>query len=133
MTRVFVDTSAILALLVPTDAAHARAKRAFERLRAEERPLLTTSYVLLEVYALVGGRLGRAAARSFREEFAPLLEIAWIDRDRHERALDRWLGPSGRELSLVDAASFVVMGDEGLDASFAYDHDFERAGFEVVT
>ncbi|MDG4596628.1 MAG: PIN domain-containing protein [Candidatus Contendobacter sp.] len=58
MNQVFVDTSAILALLVATDEAHPAAKMAFARLAAREAALLTTSYVLVETYALLGRRLG---------------------------------------------------------------------------
>src|SRR5262245_7692646 len=62
---VYVDTSAILALLISSDAAHARAGRAFDKLAAEQTSLLTSSYVLVETSALVGRRAGLAAVRQF--------------------------------------------------------------------
>jgi predicted nucleic acid-binding protein len=46
-----VDTLAILALRVATDAAHPAANRAFARLAACEAALLTTSCVLVETYS----------------------------------------------------------------------------------
>lgn len=49
MKRVFVDTSAILALLNPADVHHEAAKRGFLKLQSKEVPLITTSYVLVEV------------------------------------------------------------------------------------
>ena len=96
MNRVFVDTSAILALLVATDEAHPAAKLAFARLAAREAALLTTSYVLVETYALLGRRLGIEAVRGFREQFAPLLEVIWVDQDLHNRALDTLLQRGSR-------------------------------------
>ena len=48
MNRVFVDTSAVIALLVATDEFHQAAKSAFAGLAARETSLLTTSYVLVE-------------------------------------------------------------------------------------
>ncbi|MCK5651922.1 MAG: PIN domain-containing protein, partial [Gemmatimonadetes bacterium] len=85
---VFVDTSAILALLVPTDTAHARARESFQRLAAARAPLITSSYVMVETYALLQSRLGLEAVRAFRGEFAPLLDTLWVTEETHERALD---------------------------------------------
>ncbi len=47
MSRVFVDTSALLALVVGSDQAHAEAREGFGRLRAERASLVTSSYVLV--------------------------------------------------------------------------------------
>lgn len=131
MSRVFVDTSAILALLVPTDAAHERAARVFDTLRARESVLVTTSYVLVETYALLGRRFGRQAVSAFRADFAPLLEVVWVDHDLHERGLDLHLDrPSG--VSLVDAVSFLCIRDRALDEVFAFGSDFQAEGLPVL-
>jgi predicted nucleic acid-binding protein len=66
MTAVFVDTSAILAFLSPTDAHHQSARAVFEHLRERDAPLFTTSYVLVETYALLDRRFGRDSIRKFR-------------------------------------------------------------------
>lgn len=54
--RVFVDTSALYALLDEDDANHARAAKAFAELQGSE--LTTHAYVLVETLALVSRRLG---------------------------------------------------------------------------
>jgi predicted nucleic acid-binding protein len=126
---VFVDTSAVLAFLSPTDAHHSRARAAFERLRTAEATLLTTSYVLVETYALVDRRLGREAARRFREDFAPLFDVVWVDAGLHERGLDV-LFRSPRSISLVDAVSFVVCNQRGIDTAWAFDQHFEDEGLK---
>lgn len=132
MSRVFVDTSALYALLDAGDASHARARRAFGGLRDQEALLVTTSYVLVETCALVSRRLGSAALRAFREDFAPLLEVVWVDAAIHEAALDLLFERRKASLSLVDAASFVTMRRERLDAAFAFDRHFEEEGFSVA-
>jgi predicted nucleic acid-binding protein len=96
MERVLVDTSAIVALLVPEDVAHAEAVQGFETLRRQKARLVMTSAALLETYALLGRRLGLAAAARFRDDFEPLLEVVWIDRTLHEAAMDRWLERTSR-------------------------------------
>jgi len=132
MTTVLVDTSAVLALLVPTDAQHAKARRAFAKLAETESRLLTTSYTLVECYALIDRRIGRDALRRFRSEFAPLLEVIWVGADEHERALDIVEAAGASGPSLVDAASFVVARKHHVDQVFAYDAHFNQAGFVPV-
>lgn len=132
MTRVFVDTSAVLALLNPSDESHEPSRRVFEKLQALEAPLLTTSFVLVEVYALLGRRMGLAAIEAFRRDFAPLLEIVWVDAEIHEAGLDLLLERRVRDLSLVDAVSFLVMRRRRLDEAFAFDRHFRDEGFTVL-
>lgn len=130
--RVFVDTSAILALLNPEDASHRKAKEAFDTLARAGENLVTTSYVLVETYALLSRRFGTAAARAFREDFSPLLEVVWVGEELHEAGLDLLETRSSRHLSLVDAVSFAVLRDRSIDRVFAYDDHFRREGFEPV-
>ncbi len=132
MERVLVDTSAVLALLVPEDVAHAAAVRGFDVLRRQKARLVMTSSTLLETYALMGRRLGVQAAKRFRDDFEPLLEIIWVDRALHEAALDLWLQRAGRRSSLVDATSFVVAKQQGLTTAFAFDAHFDDEGLVRV-
>ncbi len=37
-----------------------------------------------------------------------------------------------RRINIVDAASFTVMRELGLETAFAFDSDFAREGFKVV-
>lgn len=93
--------------------------------------MLTTSYVLLETYALLGRRLGPQAVRSFREAFAPLVDVVWVDRLLHEKGLDTLAESSERDLSLVDTVSFQVIEEEGIerDRVFVFDRHFEDRRF----
>jgi predicted nucleic acid-binding protein len=130
--RVFLDTSAILALLNPKDEQHGRARRVFDSLRAQEAGLVTTSYVLVETYALIGSRMGLAAVRAFRSDWAPLVDVVWVDPETHEAGLDLLVERKRRDLSLVDAVSFVVMRRRGLEHAFAFDPHFEDEHFSLL-
>jgi len=101
-------------------------------LEEREAPLVTSSYVLLETYALLHRRVGFPAVEGLRHQFTPLLEVIWVDADVHERGLDLLLARRLRELSLVDAVSFVLMRLNDLDDAFAFDPHFEREGFSPV-
>lgn len=131
MTRVFVDTSAVLALLNPDDVKHAAARDAFQRLSSSKATLVTTSFVLVELYALLGRRMGKEAVQRFRQTFTPLLDVVWVDRELHEAGLDL-LDRDERQLSLVDAVSFIIIRSRKLDGAFACDRHFREAGFDTV-
>ena len=132
MTTVFADTSALLALLNAADENHVRAERAFSSLRDRQAPLVTTSLVLVETYALIGRRLGLDALRSFRLDFAPLMDVVWVDESLHEAGLDLLLARRQRRLSLVDAVSFIAMRQANLEEAFAFDPHFQQEGFSLV-
>jgi len=132
VNAVFADTSALLALLDAKDQNHAGAERAFARLRDRQASLVSTSFVLVETYALVGRRLGLGAVRSFRMDFAPLIDVVWVDEALHEAGLDLLLERRKRLLSLVDAVSFVTMRQKNVDEAFAFDPHFEQEGFSLV-
>lgn len=133
MNAVFADTSGLFALLSTTDDNHARAKRAFGNLRARQALLVSTSYVLVETYALVGRRLGLDAVRSFRADFAPLIDVVWVDETLHNAGVDLLLDRRKRLLSLVDAVSFIVMRQRRVAEAFAIDPHFEQEGFSPIT
>jgi predicted nucleic acid-binding protein len=132
MSRVFVDTSALLALVSATDRFHPAALESLGVLLAAKASFCTTSYVLVETYALLGKRFGPQAVEAFRRDFAPLLEVTWVDAALHESALDLLQDERVRGLSLVDAASFITMRQARLDQAFTFDKRFTDAGFECV-
>jgi uncharacterized protein len=133
MSAVFVDTSALLALLNAGDENHTRAARIFANLQARQAALVSTSFVLVEAYALIGRRFGVDAIRSFRAEFAPLIEVAWVDETLHNAGLDLLLERHKRLLSLVDAVSFIAMRQRNVSAAFAFDPHFQHEGFALVS
>jgi predicted nucleic acid-binding protein len=132
VNTVFADTSALLALLDTKDQNHAGAERAFARLRSRRASIVSTSYVLVETYALVGRRFGLGAVRSFRADFAPLIDVVWVDGALHDAGLDLLLERRKRLLSLVDAVSFVTMRQHSVDEAFAFDPHFEQEGFSLI-
>lgn len=110
-------------------------RRYVEKGLSEESPdraTLSTSFVLVETYELVGRRLGLDAARSFRADFAPLIDVVWVDEALHNAGLDLLLDRRRRPLSLVDAVSFITMRQTNVAEAFAFDPHFEQEGFSVV-
>jgi predicted nucleic acid-binding protein len=129
MRRIFVDTSALLAILTATERNHTRARAVWLDLLSRGEHLMTTNYVLLETIALVQRRLGFQAIVDFQRDAVPILRVIWIGEDDHTTAVAALLAANRRQLSLVDCASFTAMRRLGLDTVFAFDRHFAEQGF----
>ncbi|MCJ7587021.1 MAG: PIN domain-containing protein [Candidatus Aminicenantes bacterium] len=130
--NVFVDTSALLAVLDRRDGRHESAKRTWIELLEAGRLLVCHNYILVETSAVLARRMGMEAARLFVRDVVPALRVVWITRDIHEAAVGAQLAAGRRALSLVDCASFEIMRRAGLRAVFAFDPHFEEFGYEPV-
>lgn len=130
---VFVDTSALLAVLDADDAYHGRASRLWNDLVSGEEDLLTTSYVLVETFALAQARLGLPAARLLHDDVVPILRVTWVDEALHRAAATALLTAQRRHLSLVDCVSFEAMRRLGAERVFAFDRHFRQQGFTLVS
>jgi predicted nucleic acid-binding protein len=129
---VFVDTSALIALLDAGEAKHAKCAREWKRLLAEDASLISSSYVIVEACAVAQRRLGMDAVRSLTTDFMPLLAIDWVDEPVHGAGHAAMLTANRKELSLVDCVSFEIMRRRDVATAFALDADFAAQGFSVV-
>lgn len=128
---ILFDTSAIYALADARDRRHRAAVRILDAMERAGESLLIHSYVLLETFALLHARHGLKTALRVDGQLHAL-PLAVVDRALHDRAAAFLRGSPRSRASLVDAVSFVVMQDRGIDTAFAFDPDFEAAGFRVV-
>ena len=129
---VFVDTSALYALLVRTENQHAEMTRAFQASLEEGRALWTTSYVLVESTALLQHRLGLAPVRDLCERILPLLNVQWVDQDLHRRALARFIAQDRRQVSLVDCVSVEAMRAAGTRLVLGLDPHLTEGGARLL-
>jgi predicted nucleic acid-binding protein len=130
---VFVDTSALFAVLDADDDNHATARRLWPELLDQHEELVCSNYVLVEAFALLQRRLGIGAARVLQAEVIPVLQVQWVDEPLHAAGVAALLTAARRQLSLVDCTSFEIMRRLGLTIAFAFDHDFEDQGFSCLT
>lgn len=126
---VFVDTSALTAVIDRSDRWHESAATRWRELVEAGERLRSHSYVLVEIYALVQARLGMEAVRAVESAVEPLLDVTFVDEELHSRATTALLAGGRRDVSLVDWTSFVFMRREGISTAFAFDEDFRHEGF----
>lgn len=132
MNEIFVDTSALYALLVEDDDNHQAARTAAPMLRGQSANLVTSSFVVLETVTLLQTRIGISAVRIFYRDVLPLLNVVWVGEDLLHRAMAALLASSHRGISLTDWSSITLMRERGIMHAFAFDEDFARQGFELV-
>lgn len=130
---VFVDTSALYALLDADDDHHAEAAWGWERLLEDmesgRRRGITHYGVVVETSALVQRRLGMQAVGALHDSVLEVLVVEDVDNDLHRRALAAMLAAGRRNVSLVDWTSFELMRAKGITHALAFDDDFIERGF----
>jgi predicted nucleic acid-binding protein len=127
--NIFVDTSALYALMDADDRNHTRAGSFWREALLRPAGLYCSNYVLVESLALIQRRLGIAAVHLFLEAIVPLLQVQWITADQHAVAVSALLAAGRRDLSLVDCSSFEVMRQVGVADVFTFDRHFSDLGF----
>jgi predicted nucleic acid-binding protein len=127
----FVDTSALYAFLVRSDADHG-VPAAFSTAAESARRMVTTNYVLVETVALLQHRIGLDPVRDLDGRVTPLLDAVWVSGDLHRGAIARLFRMDRRQVSLADAVSFAVMEAEGIAEVLGFDDDFAREGFRLI-
>ena len=129
---VFVDTSALVAFLDADQPRHADTVEALNRAIDDHDTLVTSNYVLVEVFALVQRRLGIDALRALAGDLLPLMEPLWVDQDVHAAATAALFTSGRRRLSLIDCTSFELMRRHGITHALSLDADFARQGFRLL-
>jgi predicted nucleic acid-binding protein len=129
---VFVDTSALLAVLRADDPWHAAAAEVWSRFALERPAVVTTSYVLLETSALLQRRFGIAIVAQLYSDILPAMQVYWVGEELHRAAVAILIGANRRDLSLVDCVSFQAMRDLHIRRAFAFDPHFAEQGFGVL-
>ena len=129
---IFVDTSAWIASLLAGDK-NAEAARRFQRelARGSHGALITTDYVLDEAATLLRARGGIDAAAKFLDGVlaSPTLRLMWIGPDLFRAAVAVMAEGRDKRWSFTDCTSFALMRSLGISKAFAFDHNFEQAGF----
>lgn len=126
---VFVDTSALFALLDAEDAGWDAAFPAWRHGIEVDAGFVTTNYVVLETSALAQRRLGMEAVRILSDELQPMIDVTWVTGPDHEAGLTLLLLAARRHLSLVDCVSFTVMRRLGIREYLGLDPHFAEQGF----
>jgi uncharacterized protein len=132
MEKVFVDTSALYALISTQDQKIKLAVEIWETALERGNILFTNNYVLVECFALIQSRLGLEFARALQFNIVPFIQIDWIGEQQHASSVNVVFTANRCQLSLVDCSCFETMRRFGIDKVFTFDEHFREQGFEVI-
>lgn len=129
---VFIDTSALYALLDSDDAEHGAATEYLVELADTVTELVSHDYVVVETTALVQHRLGMRSVRRLHNHVLPAVAVRSVPPEARDVAVAALLAAEQRRVSLVDRVSFELMRRWELQTAFAFDDDFDRQGLTRV-
>ncbi len=130
--KVFIDTSALLAILDADDKYHRKAKEKWTELITSEALLFCNNYILVETFALIQNRLGMDAVKTLNNDVLPLINIDWVEEATHKAGVAALLTASRKRLSMVDCVSFASMRRLGIIKVFTFDPHFSEQGFMCI-
>lgn len=130
--KVFIDTSAVFAVLDADDLNHQRAKKNWIDLIKTETTFISTNYILIESFALIQRRLGFKALKVFQNNVLPIIHIEWVNEEIHTSGVRALFQASQKKLSLVDCISFIVMRNLHLENAFTFDRHYQKEGFHCI-
>ncbi len=129
---VFVDTSALLAVLDGDDSRHEAAFASWRAMLNDGARLVSSNYIVIECAALVQKRLGMPDLRRLLSEILLPVRVEWVTPDDHAAAQHVMLQADRRSLSWVDCTSFVMMRRLRIRCSFTLDRHFAEQGFDAL-
>ena len=130
MTRVLVDTSALVAFLDADDPRHQAVVATFAAL--EDDDLVTHGYVVAESLAVTRRRLGLEATIALLDDVLPAIEILAVDSALHVHAQRRYREALPTGVSFVDHVSLAIIEREAINKAFVVDPDFAASGVQRV-
>jgi predicted nucleic acid-binding protein len=124
-TPVCVDTGAHYALADVQDPDHDEAVRLLHQIVRLRYALVTSNFVLSEVYTLVRQRLGWGSAMQYVEGLrAGATQVISVTPAEEERAWEILRRYDDQDFRYVDATSFALMERMGIHVFFAFDAHF---------
>jgi len=134
LRKVFVDTSAFVALRNRAEREHEAARAALSALVAERALLFTSNYVFAETYTALLVRVGRTEAIEWGRRFraSEAIELIRVEERLEEDAWSILDSHADKPWSYVDATSFALMESEAAAEAFAFDHHFAQRGLALL-
>lgn len=131
--RLFVDTSAWLALTDKNDQYHNRAVSKSLEIKRQKIELITSEYIIDESITLIRYRVSHHAAIIFGDSLlsSRISRIVDVTEEDRLKAWEFFKKYEDKEFSFTDCTSFALMKNLRLQKSFTFDEHFRQMGFEI--
>lgn len=126
---VFIDTSAITAILNKKDNNHKLANRVYKKLQQFNFYFVLTNFVIAETHATILLRTNIKIATDWLTNSAYKdFNVFRPEEDVEKKAVEEINKYQDKDFSLTDMLSFLIMDKVGIQYYFAYDEHFEQIG-----
>ena len=134
--KVFIDTSAFIALFVSSEHYHKQIKDKYNFYRKQRALFYTSYYILDELYTRLIYDFGHDVTKKVIDLLSKSLEreeikILDIDEGTFKESLATLLKFSEHRISLTDATTCTLYKVLGLDEVFTLDSDFKKIGVKA--
>lgn len=129
--KVFIDTSAFMAMILKRETLHAKAVQLYEKYKKTRANLVTSDYILDELFTRCVARAGKYGAKKTIELIDEIiaseeLTVLRVDLDIFERAKQTFLKFADQPISFTDATSYELYKVFVIDEVFTFDSDFKK-------
>lgn len=131
MKKIFIDTSALVALFDKSESRHSKAVTRLQLIKKHKLTLFLSDYVFDETVTTLLSRAGFKSAVQAGNFMlnSNLIELVWLTQESKIKAWEYFNNHSDKVYSFTDCTSFVLMDERGQRDFFAFDDDFNKAGF----
>lgn len=127
--KIFIDTSAFVALFVENETDHEKAAKKYLHYRQQRALFITSDYILDELFTRlfyynldIKRHIEKLQDSISRKEIV----VLQIDESLFDKSLGIFLKYSDHKISFTDATTFVLYKDFALDEVFTLDDDFKK-------
>lgn len=128
--KVFIDTSAFVALFVEKELLHGKTAKKYYDYRQERDIFFTSNFVLDELFTrlLFYREIDVAKQTQKLKDAIGINELTalQIDETLFEKSIGIFLKFSEHKISFTDATTYVLYRDFALDEIFTLDRDFKK-------
>ena len=134
MEKIFVDTSAWVALFVRNDKNHHRAASIFDKIKKNNLILYTSDYVIDETITMILTRSNHERALITGEALleSSFVKIIYVVPDYLQTTWELFKKYKDKKFSFTDVSCFAIMRGLKLRQAFSFDHEFVQAGIELI-
>ena len=131
--KLFVDTSAWLALNDKNDQHHKAALTKSDTIKRQKIELITSDYIIDETLTIIRYRVSHKAAVVFGDSLigSNIVTILNIREEERFKAWTLFKRYGDKDFSFTDCTSFVLMKKLRIEKAFAFDDHFVQTGFEL--
>ena len=132
LQKIFLDSSAFLALEDESDQYHIAALQFREQvLRKGRYEIITSSYILDETLTLIRFKISIKASIDFSKKIrkSEVVRKVRVSKEIEDKALDTFERYADKDFSFTDCVSFVIMWKMRIKEVFAFDQHFDQMEF----